>query len=198
MALMAYRSTPVAATGVSPSELIMGRCIRSGVPSHPKTRTPKWPNFEKVRKADEKSKTNMRLHYNNGHGARTLNPVCVRDNVRVKTDKPGNWTESGTVTSADYGGRSYVIDTPRGLLRRNRRHIQRTGYERPDQTDHDLDVQFELLEPSSEQMPAATCNVPTLETGNSNNSNEYIANNNAVPERARESVKESPQVTTRT
>ena len=41
LALMAYRSTLVVATGVSPSELIMGRKIRTVVPVSPEMLDPK-------------------------------------------------------------------------------------------------------------------------------------------------------------
>lgn len=48
-ALMCYRSTPCATTGVSPAEPLMGRKIRTTLPTLEKNLQPKWPN----RKTDE-------------------------------------------------------------------------------------------------------------------------------------------------
>ena len=47
-ALQAYRATPVKSTGVSPAELLMGRKIRTSVPSLGKQLDPEWPDLEKV------------------------------------------------------------------------------------------------------------------------------------------------------
>ena len=101
VASMAYRATPVTATGVSPSELMMGRRIRTTVPVLPKVLAPRWPNLTDVRWCDKKAKANMQRNYNTRHGVKTLHPVSVGDNVRIKTDKEKYWTQSGTVKVAD-------------------------------------------------------------------------------------------------
>ena len=106
VALMAYRATPVTATGVSPSELMMGRRIRTTVPVLPKVLAPRWPNLTDVRRCDKKAKADMRRNYNTRHGVTPLHPVRVCDNVRIKTDKEKYWTQSGTVKVADYNARS--------------------------------------------------------------------------------------------
>lgn len=44
MSLMSYRSTPCSTTGFSPAELLMGRKIRTTLPTLEKNLLPKWPS----------------------------------------------------------------------------------------------------------------------------------------------------------
>ena len=54
LALMAYRATPVEVTGNTPSQLIMGRQIRSRLPTAKAYLAPKWPDMASVaRRAGE-------------------------------------------------------------------------------------------------------------------------------------------------
>ena len=72
IAPMAYRATPIAATGVSPSQLIMGRQIRTTVPMLTSNLLPTWPDISNVREADKKMKERYSSAYNRKHGARSL------------------------------------------------------------------------------------------------------------------------------
>ena len=56
LALMAYRATPIPATGKTPSELIMGRQIRTTVPTLAKVLEPKLLNHAAVKKVDAETK----------------------------------------------------------------------------------------------------------------------------------------------
>ena len=55
-ALMAYRATPITATGKTPFELIMGRLIRITLPTLSKVLEPKLPKHTAVKRADIKAK----------------------------------------------------------------------------------------------------------------------------------------------
>ena len=56
MALKVYRATPISATAVSPSQLMMGRRLRTTVPTLSRNLEPEWPDFACVQRSDERAK----------------------------------------------------------------------------------------------------------------------------------------------
>jgi hypothetical protein len=106
----------------------MGRKIRTIVPVNPSILTPRWPDLDLVRKATKPM--NMPPNYTSipTMECETTSSRCRRSS-QTKTDKEKLWTDKGTITQADYRGWSYMIDTSHGVLRRNRRHVQHTGYD---------------------------------------------------------------------
>lgn len=61
VALMAYWSTPILRSGVIPAKLIMGRRMRTIVP----TLEPKWPDLYQVRRRYERGKEYAKQYYDN-------------------------------------------------------------------------------------------------------------------------------------
>ena len=137
LALMSYRATPLQATGASPAQLMLGRQIKTTVPTVDKVLAPKWPDFTKVRKADAKAKENYRRTYNRRHGVKALPPLRKGERVVVKLDGESKWGTAGTVQQPHTTPRSYLIQTDRGTLRRNRRHLRPTflPVQQPDETE---------------------------------------------------------------
>ncbi|XP_042345404.1 uncharacterized protein K02A2.6-like [Plectropomus leopardus] len=137
LALMSYRATPLQATGASPAQLMLGRQIKTTVPTIDKVLCPQWPDFTKVRKADEKAKENYRRTYNNRHGVRALPPLSQGESVVVKLDGESGWKTARTVQQPHTTPKSYLIQTDRGTLRRNRRHLRPTflPVQQPDKTE---------------------------------------------------------------
>ncbi len=117
LALLAYRATPLS-NGCSPAELLMGRKLRTTLPTVPSELEPKWPDFDLLRKKDNELKAAQKANYDSHHGARHLTTLQEGDHVWL----PDMQTE-GTVTSPAATPRSYHVQTPRGTLRRNRRHL---------------------------------------------------------------------------
>jgi transposase InsO family protein len=127
LALLTYRATPVAATGVSPAQLMMGRQIRSTIPVLPDTLVPEWPDLVQVAEKDRQAKRTYEHYYNKHHGVRPLTNLQPGDTVRVKFDTEKGWNRSGVVRQPAATPRSYIVETPNGSYRRNRRHLQQTA-----------------------------------------------------------------------
>ncbi|XP_070548760.1 uncharacterized protein [Ptychodera flava] len=133
LALMSYRATPIAATGMSPCQLMMGRQIRTTLPTIAAKLEPRQPDLEVVRAADKKVKSAYERAFTKRHGAKSLPELLPGDNVQVKLDGEKGWKTPARVLQADTAPRSYIVQTPSGTLRRNRRYLLFVS--RPDKTE---------------------------------------------------------------
>ena len=116
LALLAYRATPLA-LGYTPSELLMGRKLRTTVPMTRELRKPAVPNLEEVAERDRREKQRQTDNFNAHHGARALSPLSPGDTVYLK-----DRASTGTV-ARETAPRSYEVQTPDGMVRRNRCHM---------------------------------------------------------------------------
>lgn len=124
LALMIYRSTPCSTTGFSPAELLMGRRIRTTVPTLEKNLLPKWPSRKAVRVNDAKQKTVQAHYFNRRHGARPLPALQPGEIVYTRLDHEKTWSRPAVVSGEATTQRSYTITTQDGaVLRRSRRHL---------------------------------------------------------------------------
>ncbi|MGH0127348.1 UNVERIFIED_CONTAM: hypothetical protein FKN15_039378 [Acipenser sinensis] len=131
LALLSYRSTPTEPTQESPARLLMGRRIRTTVPTLKQNLIPEWPDLNVVRQNDTKAKQSYEKYYNRKHSTRPLPQLSIGDRVRVKTDGEREWKTTGIVRGRCTTPRSYIVQTERGdTPRRNRRHIQLVNKER--------------------------------------------------------------------
>ncbi|UYV68534.1 K02A2.6-like [Cordylochernes scorpioides] len=123
LALLAYRATPLA-NGFSPAELSMGRRVRTTIPTPAKQHQPpnlkNWKNHEAIQRKKQK------YYYDRAKGVRELPPLDVNDRVWLTDLKT-----PGVIISKADTPRSYVVDTPRGSVRRNRFHLLPTGQRSP-------------------------------------------------------------------
>ena len=101
LTLMSYRATPTQATKATPSQLMMGRRIRTTVPTLETNLQPKWPSKEAVRKADDKAKSANKYFFDKRHGVNNLPPLERGDQVKIKIDEEKEWNTSATVVSND-------------------------------------------------------------------------------------------------
>uniref|UniRef100_A0A669BGT0 Gypsy retrotransposon integrase-like protein 1 n=1 Tax=Oreochromis niloticus TaxID=8128 RepID=A0A669BGT0_ORENI len=125
LALMSYRSTPIAATGASPAQLMTGRQIRTTVPVLEQTLLPSPVNRDTVCQRDAAAKNSYRFFYNRRHSARPLPELLPGQDVVVKLDGEKGWTTPAKVISKSKEPRSYLVEMANGnVTRRNRRHLQ--------------------------------------------------------------------------
>ena len=124
LGLMVYRDTPIAATGCSPSQLMLGRHIRTTLPVLSGTLEPNWPDRETVLLKDLATKESYTEHYNRRHGVRSLEPLQLGERVVIKNDNQKGWNQPGVISGAADTPRSYVVQTETGTTRRNRRNLQ--------------------------------------------------------------------------
>ncbi|KAL7374533.1 hypothetical protein ABVT39_002429 [Epinephelus coioides] len=111
--------------GVSPAELLLGRKIRTTLPTLEKNLRPKWPNRKIVKQKDAGEKVKQAFYYNHRHGARPLPPLRPGDAVFTKLDQEKAWVTPAVVSKECVTPRSHLINTLQGaVLRRNRRYLR--------------------------------------------------------------------------
>ena len=111
LALMSYRAAASDTTGYSPAQLLMGRPIRTCLPSLPGNLMPAWPNPDEVRVTDNKTKKSYAKFYNNRHGAKPLHPLNPGDQVLLKLDHQKGWNTEGKVLEKLSSPCSYTVET---------------------------------------------------------------------------------------
>ena len=117
IALMAYRATPLE-NGYSPAKLLFGRMIQTTLPLVADNLVPTWPYIVTVREREENIKKRQKNNHDARHDAKTLEQLEPRDKVWIPDRK-----ESGTIREKLETLRSYIVETPTGSVRRNRRHL---------------------------------------------------------------------------
>ena len=122
LALLNYRATPHTSTGVSPAAALMGRQLRTKLPILPINLSPKQIDDDIIRAADERTKEMSRRNFNKRTGAVSLPALRPGEAVLLRSGE--KWGDEGSVVAADVDNRTYLINTPTGVLRRNRRDIQ--------------------------------------------------------------------------
>ncbi|UYV83879.1 K02A2.6-like [Cordylochernes scorpioides] len=123
LALLAYRATPLA-NGFSPAELNMGRRIRTTIPTPTKQDQP--PTLKNLKNQEAIQREKQKYYFDRAKGVRELPPLDVNDRVWLTDHKT-----SGVIISKADTPRSYMVDTPRGRVRRNRFHLLPTGQRSP-------------------------------------------------------------------
>ena len=117
LGILNFRATPLQC-GFSPAERLMGRKLRTLVPSLTSKRIPDWPRYEDMKESSEVLKAKQKANHDTSHRARPLPPFQPGDKVWIKTPKD----HTGTIQQ-EMSPRSYLVKTEQGLQRRNRRQM---------------------------------------------------------------------------
>lgn len=117
LALLAYRATPLA-NGYSPAQLLMGQRLRTPVPQLPSLLTPSLPNEVTVIKKERERRLKDSSVFNKRHRVRDLPQLSPGQPVWITDTK-----SEGTVISPHSTPRSYIVESPSGVIRRNRHHL---------------------------------------------------------------------------
>ena len=120
LALLSYRATPLHWCRLSPAELLMGRMVRTTLPRLQQQFIPNWSYVETFRRQDEELKSKQKAAFDKRHRATPLTNIPEDTAVFVRT---GDRQVPGTVVSSAPAPRSYLVNTPTGQVRRNRRDL---------------------------------------------------------------------------
>lgn len=118
LGLLEYRTTPTK-LGFSPSQLLMGRKLRSVLPVTLDQLLPKTPPTEQIKENIQSAKNQQKKYYD--QGSKTQTSLNIGDTARIqqndKTWKPA-------VVMQKHNDRSFSVQTSDGAVyRRNRRHL---------------------------------------------------------------------------
>lgn len=113
--LLAYRTAPTE-SGYSPAELLMGRRLRTTVPTLGTNLQPRVVDVQHHRSVLEEGKKTAKAHFDRRHRARELRPLVSGERVWVRDTKA-----NGVVVRRRPEPRSYDVQVEgHGVLRRNR------------------------------------------------------------------------------
>ena len=79
---------------------------------------PTWPQIVTVREKEQNIKKRQKNNHDARHGAKVLQLLEPQDKVCIPDRK-----ESGMIREKVEIPRSYIVETPTGSVRRNRRHL---------------------------------------------------------------------------
>ena len=148
--ILEYRTTCLK-TGYSPAQLLMGRNLRSVLPTVQNQLLPKTPSTKHVRKKISKAKQEQKYYYD--RSSKHLTPLKVGDSARIQR-QDGRWKPG--VISEKHNDRSFTFRTLEGAeYRRNRRHLLKTEEKFPNyHSSPDLDIL------SSDKTPEEPSQIP--------------------------------------
>ncbi|KAI8498512.1 hypothetical protein Bbelb_237140 [Branchiostoma belcheri] len=124
LALLEYRNTPVNNALPSPAQLLMGRRLRTRLPTTNEQLMPQSVNHKDVRQQLQDKQQRQKTWYD--RNARSLPTLTPGNAVRMQQTN-GKWTPATVVSKCDQP-RSYIIQTPEGAqYRRNNKHLLKTN-----------------------------------------------------------------------
>ena len=116
LAMLSYRATPLK-HGYSPADLLMGRKLRTTLPTAKSEMKPKLPDWSAFKLKDESIKEIQTRNFDSRHGVRELPPLVKGSQVWITHQ------ETKGIFNKETAERSYQVTTPKRTIRRNRKHL---------------------------------------------------------------------------
>ena len=138
LALHDHRNTPPASVQVSPAQRLFNRRTRSLLPMTANLLVPQAVSDNELCRAKLEERKQRQAQYYN-RGAVDLDPLRIGDVVRLKPFQLGKREWQKGIVQSRLDERSYEVETPHHVVRRNRVHLRKTN---------------ESPLPSSDQAPA--------------------------------------------
>ena len=120
LALLEYRNTPI--NGFAPAQVMVGRQLRSILPSITQTLQPGAFQFDRFRQQREKAQEAKSKHYN--QHARNMEPLKTGQKVWVQLTDQGTWKKATVCRTGDSPRSYYVRLEEGGMFHCNRIHIK--------------------------------------------------------------------------
>ena len=117
LGILAYRASPLLGEK-SPSELLMGRRLRTTIPTSTEQLLPQWSQNINESRRRWNRRTSMKRWFDNRHKARELPELAIGSRVFIKDLK-----RYGTVREKLLEPRSYRVNISSGVVRRNRAQL---------------------------------------------------------------------------
>ena len=149
-ALMIYRGTPLPHNSLSPSQMLFGRQIKTPLPCAPQKLLPSHAISKNVRRRETRYRDYAKQNYDRARRVQVLPPLQKGDSVHVK-----GMNVEGRVVKEASRPRSFVVETPKSTIERNRRHLVKL--QRRVNFDKEIDVP---LEQNNQPAKTADCTVP--------------------------------------
>ena len=138
LALLDHRNTPPASVQVSPAQRLFNRRTRSLLPMTANLLVAQAVSDNELCRAKLQERKQRQAQYYN-RGAVDLDPLRIGDVVRLKPFQLGKREWQKGIMQSRLDERSYEVETPHHVVRRNRVHLRKTN---------------ESPLPSSDQAPA--------------------------------------------
>ena len=133
LALLDHRNTPPTGIQISPAQRLLNRRTRSLLPMSAGLLKPSVADEDTTRTKLRLRQQQQARYYD--RGARDLDPLEKVDPVRVKPWHVGKKEWQKGVVKKRLDERSYEVELPQGVLRRNRVHLRRTNESAPTAPD---------------------------------------------------------------
>ncbi|XP_053376802.1 uncharacterized protein LOC128547714 [Mercenaria mercenaria] len=169
LALLTYRATPLQ-NGLSPSQLLFGRQIKTTLPQAPQKLDPKPVNSREIQQKEKNYRNYSKENYDRSRRAQYLPPLKQGDGVFVK-----DMNIEGKIIKEDSRPRSFVVETPKSIISRNRRHLIKLN--KTVSFDKEIDIPFQS--PVSNEQSDSQLS-PNQNTSNAESSNSVVTRSGRI------------------